>query len=100
MALAPVDLFLVTGDWAVTLAHLLVAIQIVKLFGRKRARDYAQIIVVSLIHLGVSAVMTVHLVFSVVFLIYLAVATWTLIMFLLVRELERRAPDELEEITV
>jgi transglutaminase-like putative cysteine protease len=100
VALAPVDLFLVTGDWAVTLAHLLVAIQIVKLFGRKRARDYAQIIIVSLIHLGVSAVMTVHLVFSVVFLIYLAVATWTLIMFLLVRELERRAPDELEEITV
>jgi len=96
--LSPLDYVLLTGDGALTLAHLLGAIQALKLFAHKRPRDHMQLIVISLIHLGLAAVLTVDLAFSILFVVYMAVATWTLLLFLIVREIERRDPDELDRV--
>jgi transglutaminase-like putative cysteine protease len=92
--LVPADYALVSGDAILTTTHFLLAVQIVKLFGQKAQRDYVQLFVVSLIHLGVAAVLTIELLFSVAFVVYMVVATWTLLLFLLWRELEDNAREE------
>jgi len=94
IGLIPFDYTLVTGDVVITATHFLLAVQIVKLFGEKATRDYVQLFAVSLIHLGVAAVVTIELLFSAAFVIYLIVATWTLCLFLLHRELEENARQE------
>lgn len=83
----PLDYLALSGDPILALAHFLLAVQIVKLFGVKGPRDYVQLYLISLMHLGVAAILTIDLVFSIAFLVYMVVATWTLILFTLVREL-------------
>lgn len=90
LAAAPLDHLAFTGDPVLALAHFLIAVQIVKLFGVKAARDYVQLYLISLMHLGVAAILTIDLVFSVAFFVYMVIATWTLILFTLVRELDAR----------
>ena len=90
LAAAPLDHIMLSGDAILALAHFLIAVQIVKLFGVKAARDYMQLFLISLMHLGVAAILTVDLVFSVAFFVYMMIATWTLTLFTLVRELDSR----------
>lgn len=87
---SPLD-FSINGDAILSLAHFLIAVQVVKLFGVKAVRDFVQIFLISLMHLGVAAVLTIDLVFSVGFVIYIVIATWTLTLFTLVREVEARS---------
>jgi transglutaminase-like putative cysteine protease len=90
LAASPLDYLAVSGDALLALSHFLLAVQIVKLFGVKAPRDYVQLYLISLMHLGVAAILTIDLVFSIAFLVYMVVATWTLILFTLVRELDAR----------
>ncbi len=91
----PFDYLAITGsDPIVTLTHFLLAVQVVMLFGKKAARQWYQLFTVSLMQLGVSAVLTIELAFSIGFVVYMIVGTWTLVLFHLVRELDRCAPDE------
>jgi transglutaminase-like putative cysteine protease len=91
--LLPVD-YMRVGDPVVTVTHFLLAVQVVMLFGKKAQREYALLFMISLVHLGVSAVLTIELAFSVAFVVYMIVGTWTLVLYLLVRELDARAPGE------
>ncbi|RME75042.1 MAG: DUF3488 domain-containing protein [Planctomycetota bacterium] len=95
LLVGPLDYLAASGDPMIAAAHLLMAVQFVKLFGPNRARDHLQILAISLMHIGVAAVMTIDLQFSVWFTVYAIVATWTLILFCIERELQRAAPDAL-----
>jgi transglutaminase-like putative cysteine protease len=96
----PIDYAAFSGDVMLAIAHLLMAVQVVKLFGPKRPRDYLQVFAISLMHVGVAAVMTIDLSFSVSFVLYTMVGTWTLVLFCLVRETRRGAPEELGRVRI
>ncbi len=70
-----------SGDWVVALSHFLILVQLVRLFGRKRRRDYSQMYLSSLIHICVASVVTADVVFAVGLLLYSVTMTWTLVLF-------------------
>ncbi|GIW71329.1 MAG: hypothetical protein KatS3mg102_0871 [Planctomycetota bacterium] len=100
LLLAPLDATALSGDTMLAIAHLLVAVQVVKLFGPKQPRDYLQLFAISLVHVGAAAVMTIDLSFSVLFVAYTVLASWALVLFCVVRETRRGAPEELERVRV
>ncbi len=75
------DFFVLSGDIALSLARFLLLLQIIKLLGEKRDSDWLQIYAISLMHLGVAAIITVDLFFAAIFVLYMVVATWTLTLF-------------------
>lgn len=89
VAIAPLDYLLVTQDIILSMGHLLVLLQVVKLLSVKRNRDYLQMFLISLIHLAVASVVTIQVDFSIPFVLYMVFATWTLILFHLKCEFER-----------
>ncbi len=70
-----------SGDWIVALAHFLILVQLVKLFGRKTKRDYWQIYLISLVHVSVASVVTSDVVFAAGLLVYSVLMMWTLVLF-------------------
>jgi hypothetical protein len=82
---------LLTGQsWPLAFAHFLLLVQVVKLATDKTDRDYAQMMVISLMHLGVAGALTEDMSFAPVFIIYMMSATWTLLLFHLKRIAEAR----------
>ena len=70
-----------SGDWIVTLAHFLILVQLVKLFGRKARRDYWQMYLISLVHISVASVVTSDVVFAAGLLVYSGMMLWVLVLF-------------------
>jgi len=75
------DIFYVSGFFVLSFTHFLIIIQIIKLYLEKENRDFAQIYLISFMHLIVTSVLTTNIVFSVLFVIYILCATWVMILF-------------------
>ena len=74
--------------YVLAMAHLLLFVQIIRLFQRKTNRDHLMMYLISLMHLGAASLMTADLLFACCFLIYMVVGTWTLTLFHLKRQAE------------
>ena len=68
-------------DLVLSLSHFLILVQLIKVFGAKRRRDYSQMYLISLVHICVAAVVTSDFVFVVGLFAYTATMTWTLVVF-------------------
>ncbi len=75
----------------VAVGHYLILIQLCKLFERKANRDYAQMLILSLLTMVAAALMCVEVWFAIVFLLYLILASYTLMIFTLKRGLDAAA---------
>ena len=69
-------------------ANFLIMLQIIKLFQKKIPRDYKEMFLMSLVLVGVSAVMTVDAVFAPAFVLYVASAVWSLLLFTIKQDCE------------
>ncbi len=69
-------------------------LQMVKLLSHKTNRDWMQIYTLSFMHILASTVLTSDIAFSVPFLIYVILATWTLVLFNLKMQLELTTAPE------
>ncbi|MDD4888844.1 MAG: DUF3488 and transglutaminase-like domain-containing protein [Phycisphaerae bacterium] len=70
------------------LAHFMIFVQVCKFFENKRARDYGQLIILSMIEMIVAAILSTSMVFAVLFLGYLALSSYTLLLYHFKREME------------
>lgn len=71
-----------------SLAHFMIFVQVCKFFESKRARDYGQLIVLSMLEIVVAAILSSSLAFGVLLTIYLALCIYTLLLFHFKREME------------
>jgi protein-glutamine gamma-glutamyltransferase len=76
-----VDIFYVSGFFVLSFTHFLILIQLLKLALDKEDRDYVQIYLISFMHLIVTSVLTTNIIFSILFVLYLLVATWAMLLF-------------------
>jgi hypothetical protein len=76
-----------------SLAHFLLALQAVKLAAPKRARDWAQLYLLSFFSVVAASALSVEFFFAVIFACYLFLAPWVLILFHLRCELERNTKE-------
>lgn len=82
----------VQGHWLlIAVGHYLMLIQLCKLFERKTNRDYAQMLILSLLTMVATALMCVEVWFAAIFLLYLILAAYTLMVFTLKRGLDAAA---------
>ncbi len=80
------------GRWLlVAVGHYLMLIQMCKLFERKSNRDYAQMLILSLLTMVAASLMCVEVWFAVIFLLYLVLASYTLMIFTVKRGLDAAA---------
>ncbi|MBU1627615.1 DUF3488 domain-containing protein [bacterium] len=75
------DIFYFSGFFVLSFTHFLIIIQLIKLCLEKENRDYVQIYLISFMHLIVTSVLTTNIVFAILFVIYILVATWALLLF-------------------
>ncbi len=79
--------------------YFLVYVLMVRLFNKESDRDYVLIYILSFMELCAASILTIHLRFLLALILYLVVATWTLIVFNLKREVDRASStgdDELD----
>ena len=62
-------------------ANFLIMLQVIKLFQKKVYRDYKELFLMSLVLVGVSAVMTADVAFAPAFVLYVGSAVWSLLLF-------------------
>lgn len=86
-ALAGANVLLLGEEPIVAIVELLVAIQIVKLLSIRNSRDYFQLYAVSFFQLLASATLSDSVGFAATFLLYMLLATWTLLAFHLREEM-------------
>jgi len=84
------EILLFAQSWPLAFAHFLLLVQVVKLATDKTDRDYAQMLIISLMHLGLAGALTEDMSFAPVFMVYMMSATWTLLLFHLKRVAEAR----------
>jgi len=82
------DILFVRRYPVVGIVSFLIFLQITKLFHKKENKDYLFLYVISFIQLLTVAVITTDVVFSIPFILYTILATWTLIIFYLKCEIE------------
>jgi transglutaminase-like putative cysteine protease len=76
------------------IVSFLIFLQVSKLFQKKENKDYFFLYAISFIQLLTVAVVTSDVIFSVPFILYTILATWTLTIFYLKREIEIHEKDE------
>lgn len=70
------------------LAHFMVFVQVCKFFETKRARDYGQLIVLSVLEVIIAAILSVSVAFVVLLVVYLALGSYTLVLYHFKHEME------------
>ncbi|MCG3177716.1 MAG: hypothetical protein BIFFINMI_00035 [Phycisphaerae bacterium] len=70
------------------LAHFMIFVQVCKFFETKRARDYGQLIVLSMLEIVIAAILSASLNFAVMLLAYMGLCVYTLLLFHFKREME------------
>lgn len=86
--LCGIDILFIRRDLVVGIVSFLIFLQITKLFHKKENRDYLFLYVISFIQLLTVTVMTTDVIFSIPFILYTILATWTLMIFYLKHEIE------------
>ena len=79
------------GGPLLPVSHWLVYLQLVRMFHRKRARDYWYLYVVGILQVAVASALNTRVFFGVLLAAYLVVTLWSLVLFFLWREGERYA---------
>lgn len=92
--LATANALLFGEEVIIAIVELLVAIQIIKLLSVRSDRDYFQLYAVSFFQLLAAATLSESLGFAVSFLLYMLVATWTLLALHLREEAAAQPPGE------
>jgi hypothetical protein len=92
---AVMDSIFISGAVLLGLAHLLLLVQVLKLFQHKGNGDYLQMYAISFIHLLVASVLTTDFNFGVFFVAYTALATWAMLLLHLKKasEGQRQSPE-------
>jgi transglutaminase-like putative cysteine protease len=85
--------FLAKNDLVVALVYFTVYLQVVKLFGARKNRDYFQIYILAISHLVLSTLLTSDLLFAVPFLLFIVSAPWCLTLY----NLKAQAEDAFKE---
>ncbi len=86
--LSIVDILFIRRYPVVGIVSFLIFLQVTKLFQKKENRDYLFLYVISFIQLLTVAVVTTDVIFSIPFILYTVLATWTLIIFHLKHQIE------------
>ncbi|HWP49319.1 MAG TPA: DUF3488 and transglutaminase-like domain-containing protein [Candidatus Limnocylindrales bacterium] len=86
--LSIVDILFIRRYPVVGIVSFLIFLQVTKLFQKKENRDYLFLYVISFIQLLTVAVVTTDVIFSIPFILYTVLATWTLIIFHLKQQIE------------
>ena len=76
-----VEVFVAHTAFLIALAHFLVLIQLCKLFERKANRDYAQLLILSVMLVAAATLLSESLLFAAILLIYAALACYTMMAF-------------------
>lgn len=95
-AVVLLEYYFAGGDVLLASVHMACALQLIKLFGRQRPRDHMQVFLLSLMQVGLGAVLTIDFVFAVCFVLYAIVGTWALVLYCLVAEMQRCQPKRLK----
>jgi transglutaminase-like putative cysteine protease len=75
--------------------HFLILVQLCKLFVQKRARDYAQLIALNIMLMITAALLSAGMLFSVVCVVYIALASYVGLVYTLKRGLDQAAESRL-----
>lgn len=92
---AVMDSIFISGAVLLGLAHLLLLVQVLKLFQPKGNGDYLQMYAISFIHLLVASVLTTDFNFAVFFVVYTVLATWAMLLLNLKKASESRSEEPL-----
>lgn len=90
---AVMDGIIITGSVFLSLAHLLVLVQVLKMFQLKVSSDYLQMFAISFIHLLVASVLTTDLFFALFFVAYMVLAIWAMLLLQLKKSSESHGGD-------
>ncbi|MFQ5793932.1 MAG: DUF3488 and DUF4129 domain-containing transglutaminase family protein [Candidatus Bipolaricaulia bacterium] len=85
---AAASLFFLSSSLVMVAIHLLILLQLIKLFSPKTNRDYLQIYALSFLQLIGASILTLSALFSVVFVAFVILLAWTLILYTLKVEAE------------
>lgn len=86
--LSVIDILFIRRYPVVGVVSFLIFLQVTKLFQKKENRDYLFLYIISFIQLLTVAVITTDVIFSIPFILYTILATWTLIIFHLKHQIE------------
>jgi transglutaminase-like putative cysteine protease len=95
---AVLDLVVLAESFIAAMIHLLLFLQVYKLFNARTHRDLLAIFILTFLQLIAAATLTVSFGFVLVFTLYMILGTWGLILYHLKREAELALPERSREL--